>query len=122
MNAPALTIHRADSFLSRLLGLLARPPLSADEALYLAPCASIHTAFMRYAIDVAFVDRSGRVLELVSHLKPFRAAWCWRAHGAVEFAAGGAQRHGVRQGNVLIPTPRSATRTTEHPTATREHP
>lgn len=101
MNAPALTIHRADSFLSRLLGLLARPPLAADEALCLAPCGSVHTAFMRYPIDVAFVDRSGRVLEVVSPLKPFRAAWCWRAHGAVEFAAGGAQLHGVHEGSVL---------------------
>lgn len=101
MTAPALTIHRADSFLSRLLGLLARPRLEADEALYLAPCASVHTIFMRYAIDVAFVDPSGRVLELVNDLKPFRAAWCRRAHGAVEFAAGGAQRHGVRAGIVL---------------------
>ncbi len=102
MTAPALTIHRADSFIARLLGLLARPQLEADEALYLAPCASVHTLFMRYAIDVAFVDTNGRVLAVVSDLKPFRAAWCWRAHAAVEFAAGGAQRHGLRAGSVLI--------------------
>jgi uncharacterized protein len=101
MTASALTIHRADSFAARLLGLLARPRLAADEALCLAPCASVHTLFMRYAIDVGFVDRSGRVLAVVEHLKPFRAAWCWRAHAAVEFAAGGAQRHGVCVGTVL---------------------
>lgn len=101
MTPPALTIHRADGFVARLLGLLARPRLAADEALYLAPCASVHTVFMRYAIDVAFVDRSGRVIEIVRDLKPFRAAWCWRAHAAVEFAAGGAQRHGLRTGRTL---------------------
>ena len=102
MTPPALTIYRADGFVARLFGLLARPRLAADEALYLAPCASVHTVFMRYAIDVAFVDASGHVLAVVSDLKPFRAAWCWRAHAAVEFAAGGAQRHGLRAGSVLI--------------------
>ena len=101
MTPPALTIHRADGFVARLLGLLARPRLTADEALYLAPCASVHTLFMRYAIDVAFVDRSGRVLEVERDLKPFRVAWCWRAHAAVELVAGGALRHGVRAGSVL---------------------
>ena len=101
MNAPALTIYRADGFMSRLLGLLARRALQADEALYLAPCASVHTFFMRYSIDVAFIDREGRVLKLVSHLKPFRAASCWSAHGAVELAAGGAARHGITKGSLL---------------------
>jgi uncharacterized membrane protein (UPF0127 family) len=101
MNATALTIHRADSFMSRLLGLLARRALQANEALYLAPCASVHTFFMRYSIDVAFVSREGRVLRLVSHLKPFRAASCWRAHGAVEFAAGEATRLGIVEGSLL---------------------
>jgi uncharacterized protein len=101
MRMPALTIHRAESFGERLLGLLARDPLLADEALYLAPCASVHTVFMRYPIDVAFVDREGRVLKLVSGLVPYRAAWCPGAHGAVEFAAGAAARHGLATGSVL---------------------
>jgi uncharacterized membrane protein (UPF0127 family) len=101
MSTATLTIFRADSFLSRLGGLLVRPALRADEALYLAPCASIHTFFMRYAIDVAFVDREGRVLKLVPRIKPFRAASCWGAHGAVEFAAGEANRHGIQEGSLL---------------------
>lgn len=101
MNAQTLKIDRAASFASRLLGLLARQRLAADEALYLAPCSSVHTLFMRYAIDVAFVDRQGRVVKLVSDLQPYRAAWCLGAHGAVELASGGAQRHCIREGNVL---------------------
>jgi uncharacterized membrane protein (UPF0127 family) len=101
MNADALLIHHADSFLTRLFGLLVRPQLLDCEALYLAPCASIHTFFMRYSIDVVFVDRSGCVLKLVSDLKPFRAASCRRAYGAVELAAGGAARHGIGEGGRL---------------------
>ncbi len=91
-----LTIHRAQSFGARLGGLLVRAPLREDEALYLLPCASVHTAFMRYAIDVVFVDRSGQVLKVVARLKPWRMAWCPGAHGALELRAGQAQRYRPR--------------------------
>ena len=96
-----LRIHRAHSFTQRLLGLLARSPLQADEALFIAPCNSVHTVLMAYAIDVAFVDREGVVLKLVCGLKPYRAAACWGAHGVVEFAAGAAHAWGVGQGSSL---------------------
>lgn len=101
MPKPMLTIGRAETFTARLLGLLVRARLADDEALYLAPCSSIHTVGMRYGIDVAFVDRHGRVLKLVENLAPLRAAWCRGAHGAVEFIAGGARRHGIRRDSVL---------------------
>jgi uncharacterized membrane protein (UPF0127 family) len=93
-----LTIHRARSFWSRLGGLLARPALRDDEALYLAPCSSVHTCFMRYPIDVVFVDRGGRAMKIVPHLKPWRAAACWGAHGALELRAGRATHYGAVRG------------------------
>lgn len=99
--ATGLLIHRAHSFTQRLFGLLARRPLQADEALFIAPCNSVHTVLMTYAIDVAFVDREGQVLKLVCGLKPYRAAACWGAHGVVEFAAGVASIWGVTPGSVL---------------------
>lgn len=105
LHVPELTtglvIHRAHSFTQRLLGLLARRPLQAHEALFIAPCNSVHTVLMTYAIDVAFVDREGQVLKLVRGLKPYRAAACWGAHGVVEFAAGVAGMRGVTTGSVL---------------------
>jgi uncharacterized membrane protein (UPF0127 family) len=88
-----LTIHRAQSFWSRLGGLLVRPALCAHEALYLAPCASVHTAFMSYAIDVLFLDRAGKVLKVVAHLKPWRLAWCPGAHATLELRSGQAHRY-----------------------------
>lgn len=89
-----LTIHRAETFVSRLVGLLGRAPLQAGEALYLAPCASVHTCFMRYAIDVVFVDAQQRVLKIVT-LAPWRAAACRGAKGVVELRAGEAVRMGL---------------------------
>lgn len=96
-----MSIHRADTFAARLLGLLARPRLQRGEGLYLAPCASVHTVGMRYDIDVAFVDRTGRVMKLVPMLKPYRAAGCWGAHAAIELAAGEAARLGIEEGSRL---------------------
>ena len=114
-HLPALMLHRAESFSARLFGLLARPPLGPDEALYLAPCASVHTAFMRYPIDVAFVDCSGRVLKVAANLRPFRAAWCRGAHAVVEFAAGAALRHGATVGGVLQLAAEPSNFNKEHP-------
>lgn len=70
----------ARGFWSRLTGLLGRSSLEAGEALVLEPCNSVHTAFMRFAIDVLYVDRSGRVVKAVSELKPFRVSGV--LHGA----------------------------------------
>jgi uncharacterized protein len=93
----------ARSFFARLGGLLVRPRLCDGQALVLAPCNSVHTLFMRYAIDVAFVDKQGRVMRLVAGLQPWRAASCWRAHAAVELAAGQARAHGLAAGVLLDP-------------------
>lgn len=87
-----LRIRRADTFLSRLAGLLAIAPLQAGEGLLLSPCASVHTAFMRYAIDVVFLDRAGMIKKIVPALKPWRMAACAGAYQTLELAAGAAAR------------------------------
>ncbi len=62
----------ADTFWGRLVGLLYRHSLENGEALILKPSCSIHTLFMRFAIDVLFLDKRGRVIALHYSLKPFR--------------------------------------------------
>jgi uncharacterized membrane protein (UPF0127 family) len=81
----------AKRFWLRMAGLLALPRLQSGEALLLSPCASVHTCFMRYAIDVVFVDRAGRVVKVVPNLQPWHAAGAWGAAHALELAAGQAQ-------------------------------
>ena len=58
----------------------------------MVPCAAVHTAFMRFSIDVVFLDGAGRVQKIVSHLKPWRAASCSGSWQTLELAAGEAQR------------------------------
>lgn len=62
----------ADSFVSRMAGLLNRSSLPAGEALIITRCRSIHMAFMRFAIDAIFVDKNGYVIGLCERIKPFR--------------------------------------------------
>ena len=62
----------ADSFLRRLRGLLARPAMRPEEGLLLLDCESVHTAGMRYPIDVAFLDADRTVVRSISGLRPWR--------------------------------------------------
>ncbi|WP_343928249.1 DUF192 domain-containing protein [Pigmentiphaga daeguensis] len=90
--------HRATSCLGRLRGWLGQVPPAPGDGLWIVPCRAVHTVGMSWPIDVVFVDRRGRVLRIVSALRPGRAACCWRAWGVLELAAGEAARLGWRQG------------------------
>jgi uncharacterized membrane protein (UPF0127 family) len=63
----------ADRYWPRLVGYQLRSRPAAGSGLLLAPCASIHTLFVRFSIDAAMLDRSGRVVELRRGIKPWRA-------------------------------------------------
>jgi len=86
---------------ARRVGLLGRDRLGPDAALVLAPCVAVHTAFMRFPIDVAFVDRQGRAVRLVRDLAPWRLAIAPRAYAAIELPAGALARHAVDVGDQL---------------------
>lgn len=91
----------ADTALTRMKGLLGRSELTAGDGLVLDPCASIHTCFMRFPIDVAFIRRDGTIVRQVESLLPFRLAWAPGSALAVELPAGTLRTHGVRAGHCL---------------------
>ena len=78
----------ADNPLTRLRGLLGRQGLGAGEGLLLRPAPSIHTWFMRFAIDVVFLDAELRVLRVAQAVKPWRFAGCRGARAVLELASG----------------------------------
>jgi uncharacterized membrane protein (UPF0127 family) len=98
-----LAIGIARSFLARLGGLLIRPRLKEGEGLLLPECSSIHMFGMRYAIDVVWLDASGRILKCVQDLKPWRASACRGAYAALELAAGTIDRLNLHPGQHLPP-------------------
>ncbi|MDX6505861.1 MAG: uncharacterized protein QOG06_505 [Gaiellaceae bacterium] len=88
---------------SRARGLLGRSGLEAGAGLLLKPTFSIHTLFMRFPIDVVFLDRDQTVVDVVRELRPWRAATRFRARSVLELSAGEADRIGLRVGERLQP-------------------
>ena len=87
---------------SRLQGLLGRSELAPGEGLWLEPCASIHMFFMRFAIDVVFVDRQGAVVKPCKQVAPWRlASGGRRAQAALELPVGTIERSDTRVGDRL---------------------
>ena len=89
-------VRVARTFRSRLIGLLSRTALDADEGLLLVPGGSIHTIGMRFAIDVVFLSARFEVLKIASHIGPQRWVFAPRRTASVlELGAGMAARYGV---------------------------
>ena len=94
-------VYVCETFLERALGLWAQGPLMNDELLRIAPCRAVHTLGLRIAIDLVFVDRAGRVLDLVPALPPNRIASRWGAWAVWEAPAGWLQSRPIRDGSRL---------------------
>ncbi len=99
-------IRMADGWWSRFRGLLGRPDMVQGEGLLLIPCKAVHMYGMRYAIDVAFVDRHGTVLATYHSLGPGASSeWHGSARAAVELPAGTLRRTGTLVGDILTWNP-----------------
>jgi uncharacterized membrane protein (UPF0127 family) len=84
----------ARTFAQRLRGLAGLAAMPEDDTLLLPRCASVHTAGMRFAIDVAFLDDQGVVLALAEHVGPWRVVRHRGADAVVETRAGRARALG----------------------------
>ena len=71
-NLIADDVKLADNFFSRSIGLLSKKSLSEGEGMVIKPCCSIHTFFMRFEIDVLFVNKQNEVIALYENVKPWR--------------------------------------------------
>jgi uncharacterized protein len=91
----------ADSPLPRMRGLLGKRDLRADEGVLLRPAGSVHTFFMRFPIDIVFLDRDGRVLRIAESVQPWRTAGARGAKAVLELRAGECARRRLLIGDVL---------------------
>ena len=86
---------------SRRRGLFGRDAFNEGEALVIAPCEAVHTWFMKWPIDVAFVTREGKVLSTRSGLQPWRMAMSMRAFAVLELPNGTLARAGIEPGDTI---------------------
>ena len=99
-------VRVADTWASRLVGLLGTPALAPGDGLLLVPCNAVHMLGMRYAIDVAYLDRRGVVVGLTHQLRPWRVGWPVRgARAVLELSAGRLAEVGVQAGDQLLGLP-----------------
>jgi uncharacterized protein len=92
----------ADTMFTRMRGLLGRKELPRGDGMLIRPAPSVMTFFMRFPIDVIFLDRSGTVLKVVENLKPWHTSGCRRAHSTLELAAGEARTRAITVGDRLV--------------------
>ena len=86
--ALASELEIAMSFAARSQGLLGRSGLKSDTGLLIDPCSSIQMWFMRFPIDVVFLDSKNRVVGLRRNVKPWGMAWSWRGAKTIELPVG----------------------------------
>jgi uncharacterized membrane protein (UPF0127 family) len=92
----------ADRMLPRMRGLLGRSGLSSGEGIFLSPAPSVHTFFMRFAIDVVFLDASKTIVKIAHSVRPWRMTGARHASAALELPAGTASALGLRPGLPLV--------------------
>lgn len=97
-----LNLELAQTTWSRLCGLLGRRELETGHGLWIRPCNSVHCCFMRFTIDVLYLDRSGHVLRIRHSLKPWRFSAHWRAASVLELAGGECRRLNIEPGDRLL--------------------
>ncbi len=96
-NVVVRDLEIADSWRKRFFGLMGRPLLEQGAGMYLEPCRQVHCFFMKFPIDVVFLDETGTVVGIEDSLRPWRISrYHPRAAGALELPAGTCRRLGIQ--------------------------
>jgi uncharacterized membrane protein (UPF0127 family) len=117
-SSPSLVIrnnrsqrHLADHLIgafdsrTRRTGLLRHESLPAGHAMLIAPTNAVHTFFMRFAIDIVFVTREGRVLKTCAAVRPWRIAAALGGYAVIELPAGALATSDTEVGDMLVIVP-----------------
>src|ERR1700683_4723089 len=91
----------ADTSAKRRTGLLKHTGLGPGEGLWIVPCESVHSFFMKFTIDVVYLDRKHRVKKIRPEMTPWRMSACLTAHSVLELPAGTIAGTGTQAGDQL---------------------
>jgi uncharacterized membrane protein (UPF0127 family) len=91
----------ADTSAKRRTGLLKHVGLAAGEGLWIVPCESVHSFWMKFGIDVVYLDRSKKVRKVRPNLVPWRMSMCLSAHSVLELPVGTIERTQTQRGDQL---------------------
>ena len=91
----------ADTSAKRRTGLLKHDRLAPGEGLWIVPCESVHTFFMKFPIDLVYLDKRKKVRKIRPAVPPWRLSLCLGAHSVLELPAGRVAEIGAEVGDEL---------------------
>jgi uncharacterized membrane protein (UPF0127 family) len=91
----------ADTSAKRRTGLLKHTRLEPGEGLWIVPCESVHTFFMKFAIDLVYLDKRRKVRKIRHAMPAWRLSACLSAHSVLELPAGTLAQTGTAVGDEL---------------------
>ena len=94
-------VEVADTSEKRRTGLLKHDRLEPGQGLWIVPCESVHSFFMKFAIDLVYLDRDKKVRKVRHRMVPWRVSACLSAHSILELPAGAAATSGTQAGDQL---------------------
>lgn len=97
----ATSLEVANTGPKRSKGLLGRDGLDTGGGLWIIPCESVHTFFMRFPIDLVYLDRRNRVRKVRSAVGPWKVSACLSARSIIELPAGVVVESQTQKGDVL---------------------
>ena len=94
-------VELADTSEARRTGLLKHTRLDPGSGLWIVPCESVHTFFMKFPIDLVYLDKSRKVRKVRHAVPPWRLSACLTAYSILELPAGTAESSGTMPGDQL---------------------
>ncbi len=91
----------ADTSVKRRTGLLKHSKLDPGAGLWIAPCESVHSFGMKFAIDLVYLDRKKKVRKVRKNMVPWRMSACLTAHSVLELPVGVIEASGTKRGDQL---------------------
>jgi uncharacterized membrane protein (UPF0127 family) len=95
-------VELADTSETRRVGLLKHARLEPGSGLWIVPCESVHTFFMKFPIDLVYLDKQRRVRKVRHAVPAWRLSACLTAHSILELPAGTAEKSGTLPGDELV--------------------
>lgn len=85
----ATKVKVANTFLSRLKGLMFIKKMEGFDAMLIENTNSVHNCFVRFSIDLVFINSEWKVVKIIRNFKPWRFSWIYlKARHVVELPAG----------------------------------
>lgn len=92
----------AYSFGKRLKGLMFDKRLKSQSGVHIKPCPSIHTFFMKFPIDIIYIDKEMRIVGLEQSLDPGKFGKRFKnVHSVIELETGRILELGITVGQTL---------------------